>query len=87
VGYSLHFGAIWASFDKLLSGLAIGLGLAVGAVLIGTLIGLLAAFASVGPSRVGRLIAGSYVTLIRNLPLLVLVLLVYFALPQAGFRH
>ncbi len=86
MGYSLHFGAIWASFDKLLLGLAIGLGLAVGAVLIGTFIGLLAAFASVGPSRVGRLIAGSYVTLIRNLPLLVLVLLVYFALPQAGFR-
>ena len=53
MGYTLHFGAIWASFDKLLYGLALGIGLALAAVAIGTGIGLLAAFASVGPSRVG----------------------------------
>jgi His/Glu/Gln/Arg/opine family amino acid ABC transporter permease subunit len=86
MGYSLHFGAVWANFDRLLMGLAIGLSLAVSALVIGTLLGLLAAFASAGPSRLGRLIAGTYVTTIRNLPLLVLVLLVYFALPQAGLR-
>jgi His/Glu/Gln/Arg/opine family amino acid ABC transporter permease subunit len=84
VEYSLHFGAVWASFDKLLSGLAIGLGLAVVAVAIGTVLGLLAAFASVGPYRLLRWAAAFYVSLIRNLPLLVLVLLAYFALPQAG---
>lgn len=82
--YSLHFGAVWASFDKLLSGLAIGLGLAVVAVAIGTVLGLLAAFASVSPYRALRSLATVYVSLIRNLPLLVLVLLAYFALPQAG---
>lgn len=82
--YSLHFGAVWASFDKLLSGLAIGLGLAVVAVAIGTVLGLLAAFASVAPYRAVRSLAALYVSLIRNLPLLVLVLLAYFALPQAG---
>ncbi|WID96741.1 amino acid ABC transporter permease [Bosea vestrisii] len=82
--YSLHFGAVWASFDKLLSGLAIGLGLAVVAVAIGTVLGLLAAFASVAPYRALRGLAATYVALIRNLPLLVLVLLAYFALPQAG---
>lgn len=82
--YSLHFGAVWASFDKLLSGLAIGLALAVVAVAIGTVLGLLAAFASVGPYRLLRGLATTYVALIRNLPLLVLVLLAYFALPQAG---
>ena len=82
--YSLHFGAVWASFDKLLSGLAIGLGLAVVAVAIGTVLGLLAAFASVAPYRALRSLAALYVSLIRNLPLLVLVLLAYFALPQAG---
>jgi len=84
VDYSLHFGAVWASFDKLLSGLAIGLGLAVVAVAIGTVLGLLAAFASVAPYRALRSLAALYVSLIRNLPLLVLVLLAYFALPQAG---
>jgi His/Glu/Gln/Arg/opine family amino acid ABC transporter permease subunit len=84
VAYSLHFGAVWASFDKLLEGLALGLGLAVAAVAVGTVLGLVAAFASVGPSRVARAIVSAYVSLFRNLPLLVLVLLVYFALPQTG---
>jgi polar amino acid transport system permease protein len=84
VAYSLHFSAVWASFDKLLEGLALGLGLAAAAVAIGTVLGLVAAFSSVGPSRVARAIAAAYVSLFRNLPLLVLVLLVYFALPATG---
>lgn len=84
MGYSLYFGAVWASFDRLLSGLAIGLGLSVVAVAIGTVLGLLAAFASVAPYRGVRAIATTYVSLIRNLPLLVIVLLAYFALPQTG---
>lgn len=84
MAYSLHFGAVWASFDKLLEGLALGLGLAVAAVAIGTVLGLVAAFASVGPSRVARAFVSAYVSLFRNLPLLVLVLLVYFALPATG---
>jgi His/Glu/Gln/Arg/opine family amino acid ABC transporter permease subunit len=86
VNYTLHFGAVWASFDHLLIGLAIGLGLAVAAVAIGTVIGLLSAFASVSQSRILRGISWIYVLLIRNTPLLVLVLLVYFALPQTGIR-
>lgn len=86
MNYTLHFGAVWASFDHLLIGLAIGLGLAVAAVAIGTVIGLLSAFASVSHSRVLRGISWIYVLLIRNTPLLVLVLLAYFALPQLGIR-
>ncbi|WP_029074299.1 amino acid ABC transporter permease [Kaistia adipata] len=86
MNYTLHFGAVWASFDQLLIGLAIGLGLAVAAVAIGTLIGLLSAFASVSHSRILRGISWIYVLLIRNIPLLVLVLLAYFALPQVGIR-
>jgi His/Glu/Gln/Arg/opine family amino acid ABC transporter permease subunit len=86
VNYSLHFGAVWASFDHLLIGLAIGLGLAVAAVAIGTVVGLLSAFASVSQSRILRGISWIYVLLIRNTPLLVLVLLAYFALPQVGIR-
>ena len=64
--YTLHFGAVWASFDKLLSGLALGLGLAVAAVAIGTAHRLLSAFASVRV-RIGRCDRrGTYVALIRN---------------------
>nr|WP_210308456.1 amino acid ABC transporter permease [Prosthecomicrobium pneumaticum] len=82
----MHFGAVWASFDKLLSGLAIGLGLAVAAVAIGCLLGILSAFASVSKLRLLRMVSGFYVLIIRNTPLLVLVLLAYFALPSAGIR-
>lgn len=86
MGYTLQFGAIWANIDHLLWGLAIGLGLAAAAVAIGTVLGLLAAFASLSPWRGLRAISAVYVSLIRNLPLLVLVLLIYFALPQYGPR-
>jgi His/Glu/Gln/Arg/opine family amino acid ABC transporter permease subunit len=86
MGYTLHFEVVWASFDKLLWGLALGLGLALAAVAIGAAIGLVAGFASVGPSPFWRRAAGLYVTVFRNLPILVIVLVVYFALPQYGIR-
>ena len=86
MNYNLQFGAVWASFDSLLSGLAIGLGLAIAAVAIGTALGLLSACASVSKLWPLRAVSGVYVSLIRNIPLLVLVLLVYFALPETGIR-
>ncbi|WP_062228824.1 amino acid ABC transporter permease [Aureimonas frigidaquae] len=84
--YTLQFGFIWARFDDLLSGLWVGLAMSVAALAIGTALGLLSAFASLSRIRLLRWISGTYVLLIRNTPLLVLVLLVYFALPQAGIR-
>lgn len=86
MGYTLNFAVVWASFDKLLSGLALGLGLAVAAVAIGGVIGLVLGFASVSPSRPARLAVAAYVTVFRNLPILVIVLAAYFALPQLGLR-
>jgi His/Glu/Gln/Arg/opine family amino acid ABC transporter permease subunit len=86
VNYTLQFGAVWASFDHLLWGLALGLGMSIAAVAIGTGLGLVSAFASLSPSRILRIASGVYVSLVRNTPLLVLVLLAYFALPQAGIR-
>jgi His/Glu/Gln/Arg/opine family amino acid ABC transporter permease subunit len=86
VNYSLHFAPVWASLDHLLSGLAIGLAMAVAAVAIGCVLGILSAFASISKSRILRAISGLYVLIIRNTPLLVLVLLAYFALPSLGLR-
>jgi His/Glu/Gln/Arg/opine family amino acid ABC transporter permease subunit len=84
MGYTLNFTAVWASFDKLLSGLALGLGMAAAAIMIGCVIGLLGGFASVSPFRGARNIASLYVTVFRNLPILVIVLIAYFALPDVG---
>lgn len=86
MGYTLNFAAVWRSFDQLLEGLLLSLGLAFISILIGALIGLLVAFALTAKSGWVRRPAALYVTVIRNLPILVLVLFAYFALPQMGFR-
>src|SRR5687768_4695113 len=86
MGYTLNFDVVWNNLDRLLWGLALGLGLALAAILIGTLAGLALAFASVGRARLLRGLASGYVTVIRNTPLLVIILIVYFGLPQLGIR-
>ncbi|MGY5802223.1 amino acid ABC transporter permease [Rhizobium sp. LEGMi12c] len=86
MGYTLNFSAVWRNFDFLISGLALSLGLAVISILIGALLGLIVAFALLSRKSMAAVPARCYVTLIRNLPILVLVLFAYFALPQMGFR-
>jgi His/Glu/Gln/Arg/opine family amino acid ABC transporter permease subunit len=86
MGYTLNFAAVWRNFDLLLSGLALSLGLAVISIVIGAAIGLAVAFALTSKSRIFGVPAQLYVTVIRNLPILVLVLFAYFALPQMGVR-
>jgi polar amino acid transport system permease protein len=55
-------------------------------LVVGSLIGILAAFAAVYGGRPARLAVGAYVGLIRNVPILVLALFAFFALPQYGIR-
>lgn len=86
MGYTLNFAAVWRSFDLLLEGLALSLGLAVGSILAGFVIGLVVSFALVSKSAWLRKPASLYVTVIRNTPILVLVLFSYFALPELGVR-
>jgi His/Glu/Gln/Arg/opine family amino acid ABC transporter permease subunit len=86
MGYTLNFGVIWNNLDRLLAGLALGLGLALVAIAIGTLAGIVLAFISAGRVRLLRSLASSYVTVVRNTPILVIVLIVYFGLPQIGIR-
>ena len=83
MGYTLNFSAVWRSFDLLLEGLALSLGLAVVSIVIGAAIGLVLAFALTSKGWLARP-ARLYVTIFRNLPILVLVLFAYFALPQLG---
>jgi len=84
--YSLNFAVVWRSFDLLLAGLGLGLALAVMSILIGCVIGLVAAFAMLSKMPVARGLASAYVTAIRNTPILVLIFFTYFALPQLGLR-
>ncbi|HEY1941883.1 MAG TPA: amino acid ABC transporter permease [Roseiarcus sp.] len=84
MGYTLNFAAVWRSFDLLLDGLGLSLALAFGGVLIGCAIGIFVAFNLTVKSRMRRGPAQTYVTIIRNTPILVLILFVYFGLPQLG---
>ncbi len=84
--YRFNFDAVWRDFDLLLSGLGLALGLAMVSILLGAVIGLIAAFAMVSDHRLWRGIAVIYVAAIRNTPILVLILFTYFALPQLGIR-
>ncbi len=70
----------------LLAGLGLGLSLALVSIAIGCVIGLAMAFALLSKHRLLRVLASVYVTVIRNTPILVLILLIYFALPSLGIR-
>ena len=82
--YTLNFGVVWANAGELLGGLALGLALALSSIAIGAVIGLFGAFAAF--SRSAALRHGVAAALIRNTPLLVIVLIAYFALPDLGLR-
>ncbi len=86
MGYILNFAAVWRSFDLLLQGLALGLGLAFAAISLGVVIGLVLAFALTSKVTWLRAPAALYVTVLRNTPILVLILFTYFAMPELGIR-
>lgn len=85
MNYQLNFAAVWRDFPSLLAGLGLGLELALISIAIGCVIGLMAAFAMLSRYRALRVVSSVYVTVIRNTPILVLILLIYFALPSLGF--
>ena len=81
MGYSLNFNPIWDNWDKLLSGLALALLITVISLLVGAIIGLLAAFARTSGNPALSRIAGGYVEVMRNVPFLLVIFFVYFGFP------
>jgi glutamine transport system permease protein len=86
MNYQMNFAAVWREFPTLLAGLGLGLQLALISIAIGCVIGLSMAFALMSRHRALRMLASVYVTVVRNTPILVLILLIYFALPGLGIR-
>lgn len=82
--YQFNWRPVFDNFDLLLKGLALGIGIALLALAIGSAIGLAAAFCRVQGSRPLRMLASGYVELVRNIPLLLLIYFVYFGLPLLG---
>jgi His/Glu/Gln/Arg/opine family amino acid ABC transporter permease subunit len=84
--YELRWEYITDNRDLFIDGLALGLKMAVFGLLFGTVIGLLCAFIRQSGPKPVRFLITAYVELIRNVPLLLLVSLLYFGLPQAFHR-
>jgi polar amino acid transport system permease protein len=84
VQYHLNFNFVWKYFDKLSWGLVLSLELALIGILIGMAIGLALALAYTGAGRPVRTAIACYVEFIRNVPLLLLVYLVFYGIPSVG---
>ena len=81
MGYTLNFNLIWRHFDKLWSGLILSLELAALSIGIGCIIGLALAILYVSGGRILRSLIAAYVEVIRNVPLILLVYLVFYGIP------
>ena len=84
MNYHLNFNLVWKYFDKLYWGLLLSIELAFLSILIGCVIGLALAVLYTGGNRPVRGLIAAYVEFIRNVPLLLLIYLVFFGIPSAG---
>jgi polar amino acid transport system permease protein len=86
--YHFNFALIWRHFGRLGWGLTLSLELALAGIVLGLVLGLLGALAySDGPRWLRALVTG-YVEFVRNVPLILLVYLVFYGIPSAGgFRY
>jgi polar amino acid transport system permease protein len=84
VSYHLNFAAVWRNFVRLGWGLALSLELAAIGIAAGVIIGLALALLAQGRGRVVRTLIAAYVEFIRNVPLLLLVYLVFYGIPSVG---
>jgi His/Glu/Gln/Arg/opine family amino acid ABC transporter permease subunit len=82
--YHFNWRPVFKDFPLLWQGLLLGLQIAVLSLAIGCVLGLIGAFArTYGPRQV-RIAVTAYVEFVRNIPLLLIIYFVYFALPLIG---
>jgi len=84
LNYVFDWSVIWRNADRFAAGLGLSLGMAAAALIGGSILGLFVAYARLSRSRLISLPAASYVEFMRNTPLLLLVVFVYFGLPEIG---
>ncbi len=86
INYNFNWSVIWRNWDAFLNALLLGLGMAILSLLIGCVLGLLLAYARTSTSKWLQWSSWAYVEVIRNTPLLLLVFMCYFVLPEFGIR-
>lgn len=75
---------LWRSFPILLKGLVMTLLLGITTIILGSLLGIAVAMMRLYAIKPLRLLAIAYIDLARAMPVLVLLILIYYALPFAG---
>lgn len=81
--YHFNFAIVWRYAGKLFDGLWLSLELAAASIAIGMAIGLVLALISLDGPKWARPLIAAYVEFVRNVPLLLLVYLVFYGIPSA----
>ena len=81
-----NWGVLVTSFPLLISGLRVTLALGAVAVVAGLMLGLVVALTRLYAVKPARIIAKIYIDVFRSIPILVLLIVVYYALPFVGLR-
>jgi polar amino acid transport system permease protein len=82
--YHFNYGLIWRHFGRLGWGLVLSFELAAISIAIGIVIGLGLALSYTASGRAVRVLISAYVEFIRNVPLILLVYLVFYGIPSAS---
>jgi His/Glu/Gln/Arg/opine family amino acid ABC transporter permease subunit len=82
--YFFNFEVIRNNIGLMLEGLGLGLCIAAVSLFFGIILGLFAAFAAVSSNPAFKKLSSGYTALFRNTPLLVLIFIAYFGLPDVG---
>lgn len=82
----MRFEIVFRNFDFLLDGLWLTIQIALGATVLGLLLGLITAVCRMGPIRPLRWVAVTYIEVIRNTPALLQIFIIYFGLASLGLR-
>ncbi len=79
---NLDFSAIVPSIPYILKGIGVTLQIAIGASIIGFIVGVLLALCKIGKVSILRWFADFYTSIFRGTPLVLQLLIIYYAVPQ-----
>jgi polar amino acid transport system permease protein len=86
LNYVFQFSDVWAARDELVSGTLLTVELSAISMMLSLIVAVFGAFGRVWGPWWLRQIIGAYVEFIRNTPFLVQVFVIFYGLPQIGFR-
>lgn len=86
MGYTFHFGDMWAVRDEFLQGALLTVQLSALSMVLSLVVAIFGALARTGGPRWLQWAVAAYVEFIRNTPFLVQVFVIFFGLPAFGIR-